>query len=132
VRADSRAIADGIARSDETSEVGAAIKAVAAGTDWISPRLACILGADDAPARLEPAGNSCAAAYAPGMPMKSVARRMGISEETVKQYKSRNPGEVRPSRAFSANENTVVLSSRRGRASSCSLRAADPPLPAAG
>jgi DNA-binding NarL/FixJ family response regulator len=50
VRAAMRAGALGYVLKDEkTSEVRAAIKAVAAGTDWISPRLAYILAADDAP-----------------------------------------------------------------------------------
>lgn len=92
VRAAIRAGALGYVLKDErTSEVRAAIKAVAAGTDWISPRLAYILAADDAPDRpaLSPQETRALQLYATGMPIKSVARRMGISEETVKQYVSR-------------------------------------------
>jgi DNA-binding NarL/FixJ family response regulator len=92
VRAAMRAGALGYVLKDEkTSEVRTAIKAVAAGTDWISPRLAYILAADDAPDRpaLSPQETRALQLYATGMPVKSVARRMAISEETVKQYVSR-------------------------------------------
>ena len=92
VRAAMRAGALGYVLKDEkTSEVRAAIKAVAEGTDWISPRLAYILAADDAPDRpaLSPQETRALQLYATGMPLKSVARRMAISEETVKQYVSR-------------------------------------------
>jgi hypothetical protein len=80
-----------VLKSEETSEVQAAIKAVAAGMDWISPRLAYILAADDAPDRpvLSAQETRALRLYATGMPMKSVARRMVLSEETVKQYVGR-------------------------------------------
>jgi len=80
-----------VLKSEETSQVRAAIKAVAAGMDWISPRLAYILAADDAPDRpvLSPQETRALRLYATGMPMKSVARRMALSEETVKQYVGR-------------------------------------------
>jgi DNA-binding NarL/FixJ family response regulator len=92
VRSAVRAGARGyVLKSEETSEVCAAIKAAAAGRDWISPRLAYILATDDAPDRpsLSPQEARALRLYATGMPMKSVARRMGLSEETVKQYVSR-------------------------------------------
>ena len=92
VRAAMRAGALGYVLKDEKNyEVRAAIKAVAAGTDWVSPRLAYILAADDAPDRpaLSPQETRALQLYATGMPMKSVARRMALSEETVKQYVSR-------------------------------------------
>jgi DNA-binding NarL/FixJ family response regulator len=92
VRAAIRAGALGyVLKSEETSQVRAAIQAVAAGSDWISPRLAYILAADDAPDRppLSPQETRALRLYATGMPMKSVARRMAISEETVKQYVGR-------------------------------------------
>jgi two-component system nitrate/nitrite response regulator NarL len=92
VRAAIRAGALGyVLKSEETSQVRAAIKAVAAGMDWISPRLAYILAADDAPDRpvLSPQETRALRLYATGMPMKSVARRMALSEETVKQYVGR-------------------------------------------
>jgi hypothetical protein len=80
-----------VLKSEETSQVQAAIKAVAAGMDWISPRLAYILAADDAPDRpvLSAQETRALRLYATGMPMKSVARRMVLSEETVKQYVGR-------------------------------------------
>jgi DNA-binding NarL/FixJ family response regulator len=92
VRAAIRAGALGyVLKSEETSQVRAAIKAVAAGMDWISPRLAYILAADDAVDRpvLSPQETRALRLYATGMPMKSVARRMALSEETVKQYLGR-------------------------------------------
>jgi DNA-binding NarL/FixJ family response regulator len=92
VRAAIRAGALGyVLKSEEAARVRAAIKTVAAGTGWISPRLAYILAADDAPDRppLSPQETRALRLYATGMPMKSVARRMAISEETVKQYVGR-------------------------------------------
>jgi DNA-binding NarL/FixJ family response regulator len=92
VRAAMRAGALGyVLKDEETSEVRAAIKAVAAGKDWISPRLAYILATDDDPDRpvLSMQETRALRLYATGMPMKSVARRMSISEETAKQYVGR-------------------------------------------
>jgi DNA-binding NarL/FixJ family response regulator len=92
VRAAMRAGALGyVLKSEETVQVRAAIKTVAAGMDWISPRLAYILATDDAPDRpaLSPQEARALRLYATGMPMKSVARRMTLSEETVKQYVGR-------------------------------------------
>lgn len=65
--------------------------AVAAGKDWISPRLAYIFATDDAPDRPALSAQETRALrfYATGMPMKLVARRMCISEETAKQYVGR-------------------------------------------
>lgn len=80
-----------VLKNEETSEVRAAIKAVATGKDWISPRLAYIFATDDAPDRpvLSAQETRALQLYATGMPMKSVARRMRISEETAKQYVGR-------------------------------------------
>src|ERR1035438_1888517 len=92
VRAVMRAGALGyVLKNEETSQVRAAIKAVAAGEDWISPRLAYIFATDDAPDRpgLSPQETRALRLYATGMPMKSVARRLTISEETAKQYVGR-------------------------------------------
>jgi DNA-binding NarL/FixJ family response regulator len=92
VRAAMRAGAAGyVLKSEPTAQVRAAIEAVAAGQDWISPRLAYIFATDDTPDRpaLSPQEARALELYATGMPMKSVARRMAISEETVKQYVSR-------------------------------------------
>ncbi len=92
VRAAMRAGALGyVLKNEETSEVRAAIKAVASGQDWVSSRLAYIFATDDAPDRpeLSPQEARALRLYATGMPMKSVARRMSISEETAKQYVGR-------------------------------------------
>ncbi len=80
-----------VLKNEETSEVRSAIKAVAAGKDWISSRLAYIFATDDAPDRpvLSAQETRALQLYATGMPMKSVARRMCISEETAKQYVGR-------------------------------------------
>jgi len=92
VRAAMRAGALGyVLKNEETSQIRAAIKAVAAGQDWISPRLAYIFATDDAPDRpgLSPQETRALRLYATGMAMKSVAKRMAISEETAKQYVGR-------------------------------------------
>jgi DNA-binding NarL/FixJ family response regulator len=92
VRAAIRAGAAGyVLKSEPTDQVRAAVAAVAAGRDWISPRLAYIFATDDTPQRpaLSPQEARALELYATGMPMKLVARRMAISEETVKQYVSR-------------------------------------------
>jgi DNA-binding NarL/FixJ family response regulator len=92
VRAAIRAGALGYALKNEaTSQVRAAVKAVAAGQDWISPRLAYIFATDDASDRpvLSPQEGRALRLYATGMAMKSVAKRMAISEETAKQYVGR-------------------------------------------
>jgi len=80
-----------VVKNEETAQVRAAIKAVASGKDWISPRLAYIFATDDDPDRPDLSSQETRALqlYATGMPMKSVARRMCISEETAKQYVGR-------------------------------------------
>jgi DNA-binding NarL/FixJ family response regulator len=80
-----------VLKNEEAGEVRAAIRAVAAGKDWVSPRLAYIFATDDAPDRpmLSAQETRVLQLYATGMPMKSVARRMAISEETAKQYVGR-------------------------------------------
>jgi DNA-binding NarL/FixJ family response regulator len=92
VRAAIRAGALGyVLKSEESAQVRQAIEAVASGMDWISPRLAYIFVTDEAPDRpsLSPQEERALSLYATGMPMKSVARRMTIGEETVKQYVGR-------------------------------------------
>jgi two-component system, NarL family, nitrate/nitrite response regulator NarL len=92
VRAAVQAGARGYALKNEPAEqVRAAIREVAAGGDWISPRLAFILATDDAADRPELSQQELRALqlYAAGLPSKSVARRMSIGEDTVKQYLSR-------------------------------------------
>ena len=92
VRAAMRAGALGYAvKSEQADQIQTAIREVAAGRDWISPRLAYILATDDAADRpaLSHQERRALQLYATGMPMKSVAREMTISDETVKQYLGR-------------------------------------------
>ena len=107
VRAAIRAGALGyVLKSAEAGQVRQAIATVAAGRDWISPRLAYNFRhrRRAGPARAEPAGGACAGAlYATGMPMKSVARRMMIGEETVKQYVGRVKRKIFQGRPGCAN-----------------------------
>jgi two-component system, NarL family, nitrate/nitrite response regulator NarL len=92
VRAAMRAGARGYAlKNERADQIRSAIREVAAGRDWISPRLAYILATDDDVGRptLSQQERRTLQLYATGLPMKSVARKMGISEETVKQYLGR-------------------------------------------
>jgi len=92
VRAAMRAGARGYAlKNEQADQIRSAIREVAAGRDWISPRLAYILATDDAVGRpaLSHQERRALQLYATGLPMKSVARKMAISEETVKQYLGR-------------------------------------------
>jgi DNA-binding NarL/FixJ family response regulator len=80
-----------VLKTEEAGELREAVRAVAAGNDWVSPRLAYILATDDSPDRpeLSPQETRTLQLYATGLPIKSVARRLGISEETAKQYVQR-------------------------------------------
>jgi two-component system nitrate/nitrite response regulator NarL len=92
VRAAIRAGAGGYAlKSEQAGQIRSAIREVAAGRDWISPGLAHILATDNAPDRpaLSQQERRALQLYATGLPMKSVAIKMAISEETVKQYLKR-------------------------------------------
>jgi two-component system, NarL family, nitrate/nitrite response regulator NarL len=78
-------------KSEQATQVRSAIREVAAGRDWITPHLAYILATDDGPdgPALSHQERRALQLYATGLPMKSVARKMTISEETVKQYLGR-------------------------------------------
>jgi DNA-binding NarL/FixJ family response regulator len=92
VRAAMRAGALGyVLKNEPTAQIRAAIKAVATGNAWISPHLAYIFATDDDADRpvLSQQETRTLQLYATGMPMKSVARKMTISEETAKQYLGR-------------------------------------------
>ena len=92
VRAAIQAGARGYALKNEPADrIRSAIKEIAAGRDWISPRLAYIFATDDAADRptLSHQERRVLQLYATGLPLKSVARKMGISEETAKQYLGR-------------------------------------------
>ena len=92
VRTAMRAGARGYVLKNEPSErIRSAIREVAADRDWISPRLAHIFATDDTadlPA-LSQQERRTLQLYATGMAMKSVARKMAISEDTAKQYLGR-------------------------------------------
>jgi DNA-binding NarL/FixJ family response regulator len=92
VRAAIHAGARGYALKNEPADqIRLAIREVAAGKEWISPGLAYILATDndiDRPT-LSHQERRALQLYATGMPMKSVAKLMTISEETVKQYLGR-------------------------------------------
>jgi two-component system nitrate/nitrite response regulator NarL len=77
-----------VLKHEGAEQLRAAIRAVAAGKDWVSPRLAYIFATDDAPDRpvLSAQETRTLRLYATGLPVKSVARRLGIGEETAKQY----------------------------------------------
>ena len=77
-----------VLKQEEAAELRQAIRAVAAGEDWVSPRLAYIFATDDAVDRpaLSAQETRTLQLYATGMPIKSVARRLGIGEETARQY----------------------------------------------
>jgi two-component system, NarL family, nitrate/nitrite response regulator NarL len=92
VRAAMRAGARGyVLKNEQTAQIRSAIREVAAGRDWISPRLAYIFATDDAVERpaLSHQERRTLQLYATGMPVKSVARKMALSDETVKQYLGR-------------------------------------------
>jgi two-component system, NarL family, nitrate/nitrite response regulator NarL len=92
VRAAMRAGARGYAlKNERADEIRSAIREVAAGRDWISPRLAYIFATDDTADRptLSHQERRALQLYATGLPLKSVAKKMAISEETVKQYLGR-------------------------------------------
>jgi two-component system nitrate/nitrite response regulator NarL len=92
VRAAMRAGARGYAlKNEQAAQIRSAIREVAAGRDWITPRLAYILATDDAAdgPTLSNQERRALQLYATGLPMKSVARKMAIGEETVKQYLGR-------------------------------------------
>jgi two-component system nitrate/nitrite response regulator NarL len=92
VRAALRAGARGyVLKTEQADQVREAIREVGAGRDWMSASLACILATDDAPDRpaLSPQETRALQLYAAGLPLKSVARKMNLGEETVKQYLGR-------------------------------------------
>lgn len=89
VRAAMRAGACGfVPKTDDVEDLGTAIRAAAAGTGWVSPQLAFLLLTDDSPDRpaLSTQELEALRCYAAGMPMKTVARKMGVAPDTAKQY----------------------------------------------
>jgi two-component system nitrate/nitrite response regulator NarL len=89
VRTAMRAGARGyVLKNEQSAQIRSAIREVAAGRDWISPRLAYIFATDDAADRpaLSQQERRTLQLYATGMALKSVARKLVISEDTAKQY----------------------------------------------
>ena len=80
-----------VLKSEQANQIRSAIREVAAGRDWISPRLAYIFATDDSAdlPTLSPQERRTLELYATGMPMKAVARKMAIGEDTAKQYLGR-------------------------------------------
>jgi len=73
----------------EPSELLDGIRAAAAGATPISPRVADRLSDGPAPAALTPREREVLALLADGLPNKQIARRLGISEKTVKAHLTR-------------------------------------------
>jgi DNA-binding NarL/FixJ family response regulator len=92
VRAAMRAGARGyVLKNEQAHQIRSAIREVAAGRDWISARLAYIFATDDTadlPA-LSQQERRTLELYATGLALKSVARKLAISEDTAKQYLAR-------------------------------------------
>jgi Bacterial regulatory proteins, luxR family len=126
-------IADWIAEAGRDIRVAAtvreAIEAVVGGEDGISPRLAYIFATDDAPDRpvLSPQETRALRLYATGMPMKAVARRMNISEETTKQYVGRVREKYARAGRAAPTKLDLYYRSSRGRAPPSSPLTADSP-----
>ena len=73
----------------EPSELLDGIRAAAAGATPISPRVADRLSDGPAPAALTPREREVLALLADGLPNKQIARRLGITEKTVKAHLTR-------------------------------------------
>jgi two-component system, NarL family, nitrate/nitrite response regulator NarL len=74
-------------KAEDATETREAVLATARGESWISQRLAWVLALDDEPDRPTLSDQELRALqlYA-ALPLKTVARKMGISVNTVKQY----------------------------------------------
>ena len=116
-------------KQEEAAELRAAIRAVAAGEDWVSPRLACIFATDDAPgpADAERAGDADTSAVC-DRPAHQVsgptAGHRGGNRQAVCPARKR---EVRTGKPCGAYQSGPVPSSRRGRASPFTALARNPP-----
>lgn len=76
-----------VGKHQELSELADAVGVIAGGQPYLSSDWAAALASDvDAVPALAPREAQALRLYASGLPMKSVARRMGISAETVKGY----------------------------------------------
>lgn len=80
-----------VPKSQDITDLITAIEAAADGGGWVSPQLAFALITDDTPDRpaLSEQETHALRLYAAGLPLKSVAKRMGVSPDTAKQYVDR-------------------------------------------
>jgi DNA-binding NarL/FixJ family response regulator len=79
-----------VLKSDPLDALAAAIRTVAAGDTVVSSELAGVLeGASRLPAALSDRERDVLRLYGSGLPAKSVARRLGITEDTAKHYLKR-------------------------------------------
>jgi DNA-binding NarL/FixJ family response regulator len=131
VRAAMRAGALGyVLKNEETAQIRAAIRAVAGGQDWISPRLAYIFATDDAADRpaLSPQEARALQLYATGMPNEIRGPQDGDQRGDRQTVSGPGPGKICARRSGSADKIGAVLSSRRGRAPPSTPLTANPPL----
>lgn len=86
-----------VTKGDDVDELVQAIQAVAADGSWLSPQLAFALLADPSPDKpaLSIQETEALRLYATGLPLKSVARQMGVGKDTAKQYIDRVRGKYR-------------------------------------
>ena len=80
-----------VSKSDDIAVLAEALLLVAQGEPFLSPEWAAALeDAEDWPVPdLAPRESEALSLYATGLPMKSVARRMGVAEDTAKEYLDR-------------------------------------------
>ena len=80
-----------VSKSDDIAVLAEALLLVARGEPFLSPEWAAALeDAEDWPVPdLAPRESEALSLYATGLPMKSVARRMGVAEDTAKEYLDR-------------------------------------------
>lgn len=74
-----------VSKSEELTTLVDAVRIICSGQPFLSGDWAGALSAQNIP-NLAPREAEALRLYATGLPMKSVARRMGISAETVKEY----------------------------------------------
>jgi two-component system uhpT operon response regulator UhpA len=79
-----------VPKTDSTEQVYLSISAAARGEQYLTPGLAALLlEAPDLAPELSPQELRALTLYASGLPLKSVARRLGVGYETAKSYLDR-------------------------------------------
>ena len=78
-----------VGKHEDWSALAAAVRAVAGGEDHLNADWAAALESLATPPALTPREEQVLTLYAAGLPMKSVARRMSIAEDTAKEYLGR-------------------------------------------